>query len=148
MAQEIAKIVRILSADINGELPIYRALMQIKGVKFMFSNAICKKLQLDKNRKIGSLGSEEIKKLEEAIRNPQLPLWIINRKNDPRTGENKHLTGYDLDFAKREDINLLRKIRACRGIRHESNLPVRGQRTKNSFRKNKTVGVVKKKGGK
>lgn len=36
-------------------------------------------------------------------------------------------------------------MRAYRGVRHQHGLPVRGQRTRGSFRKNKTVGVQKKK---
>ncbi len=39
----------------------------------------------------------------------------------------------------------MRKIRCYKGIRHETGQPVRGQRTRSSFRTQKTVGVVKKK---
>jgi small subunit ribosomal protein S13 len=45
----------------------------------------------------------------------------------------------------REDINLLRKIRSYRGIRHERGLKVRGQRTKSTGRRGLVVGVIRKK---
>ena len=46
----------------------------------------------------------------------------------------------------RDDIPRLRKIRAHRGIRHYFGLRVRGQHTKTTGRRGKTVGVAKKKG--
>jgi small subunit ribosomal protein S13 len=40
----------------------------------------------------------------------------------------------------------LRKIKSYRGLRHASNLPLRGQRTKSHFRKNRRKGSgIKKK---
>lgn len=73
------------------------------------------------------------------------PSWLLNRRKDVETGENSHLSGVALDLKKREDINRLRKIKSYKGFRHELGLPVRGQRTRSSFRRNKTVGVSKKK---
>ena len=147
MEKPVEKIVRLLSTDIKGDLPIFNAMLKIKGISFMFSSAICKAMKLNPKTKIGSLNSEDVKKIEEFIKNPNVPEWMMNRKKDPSSGKNKHLVTYDIDFAKREDINKLRKIRSYRGIRHESRLPVRGQRTRSSFRKNKTIGVTKKKKG-
>ena len=44
------------------------------------------------------------------------------------------------------DIDKLKKIRCYRGVRHMQGLPVRGQRTRSSFRKSgKTVGVSREK---
>ncbi len=43
----------------------------------------------------------------------------------------------------------MRKIKSYKGVRHSSGLPVRGQKTKSNFRKNKgKVASVKKKGNK
>ena len=94
------RIVRILSKDIEGKMKIYVGLTKIKGVSWSFSNAVCKKLNIDKNRKMGSLNEEEIKRLSEFIKNPDVPSFIINRRFDFDTGENKHLTGSDLDLQK------------------------------------------------
>jgi small subunit ribosomal protein S13 len=48
-------------------------------------------------------------------------------------------------MARDEDINILRKIRCYRGIRHETGQKVRGQRTKSTGRTGITVGVKRKK---
>ena len=52
-----------------------------------------------------------------------------------------------LDFKLREDLDRLRKIRCHRGLRHYWGVRVRGQHTKTTGRRGKTVGVSKKKGG-
>ena len=140
------RIVRILSEDIEGGMKIYPGLAKIKGVSWSLSNAVCKKLKLDKNRKIGSLTQEEIKKISEFIKDPKLPQYLLNRRRDFSTGEDKHLVGSDLELQKEFDIKRLRKIRSYKGIRHSVGLPVRGQRTRGNFRKNRRKGAgIKKK---
>ena len=45
------------------------------------------------------------------------------------------------------DIKRLKKIKSYKGYRHMSNLPVRGQRTRSNFRRNRRRGAgIKKKG--
>ena len=140
------KIVRILSKDIEGGMKVYPGLTKIKGVSWVLSNATCKILNIEKNRKIGSLTVEEIKKISEFIKNPKLPEYLLNRRKDFETGETKHLTGSDLELTKEFDIKRLKKIKCYKGYRHASGLPLRGQRTRSNFRKNKSKGVgIKKK---
>ncbi|TMS01358.1 40S ribosomal protein S18 [Larimichthys crocea] len=50
-----------------------------------------------------------------------------------------------LDNKLREDLERLKKIRAHRGLRHFWGLRVRGQHTKTTGRRGRTVGVSKKK---
>lgn len=52
-----------------------------------------------------------------------------------------------VDNKLREDLERLKKIRLHRGLRHYWGLRVRGQHTKTTGRKGRTVGVSKKKGG-
>ena len=140
------KVIRFLSKDTEGKMKIYPGLTKVKGISWSFSNAICKKLKIDKIRKIGSLTKEEINKISEFIKNPQVPTHIINRRNDFETGENKHLIGSYLELQTEFDIKKLKKIKSYRGYRHMSGLPSRGQRTRSNFRKNKSKGVgIKKK---
>ncbi|MFA4819322.1 MAG: 30S ribosomal protein S13 [Candidatus Aenigmatarchaeota archaeon] len=143
--KETRRIVRILTTDIDGSLNVERALRKIRGVSFMFSKATCIATGIDPRRKVGQLNETEVKTLEGFIKKPQLPAWMQNRRKDPETGENMHITMADLQLKKRDDINLLRKLRAYKGIRHELGQPVRGQRTRSSFRTQKSVGVSKKK---
>jgi len=140
------KLIRILSKDIEGGLKVYVGLTKIKGISWSLSNAICKGLNLDKNRKIGSLSKEEIEKINDFIKKPKMPVYLFNRKMDLDTGENKHLIGTDLELQKEMDIGRLKKIKSYRGLRHAVGLPLRGQRTKSHFRRNKrkSVGIKKK----
>ena len=147
--KEDERIVRILSKDIEGKTKVYVGLTKIKGVSWTLANATCKKLKISKEKKIGSLTEDEVKKISEFIKNPDVPSFIVNRNSDFESGENRHLTGSDLDLEKEFDVKRLKKIRTYRGLRHSVNLPLRGQRTKSNFRRNrKKAGGIKKKGGK
>ena len=127
-------------------MKIYPGLAKIKGVSWGLSNAVCKVLKIDKARKIGSLSEAEIKKISEFIKNPEVPLYLLNRRHDLESGKDKHLTGSDLELQKELDIKRLKKIKSYRGFRHASGLPMRGQRTRSNFRKNKSKGAgIKKK---
>lgn len=140
------KVVRILQKDIEGDMTIYSGLTKIKGISWSLSNAICKKLNLNKNKKVGLFEKEEIKKIEDFLKNIQLPSHLKNRQKDFETGEERHLTGPDLDLRKEFDIKRLKKIKSYRGFRHVMGLPTRGQRTKSNFRRNRAKGSgIKKK---
>ena len=140
------RVVRILSKDIEGKEAIYSGLTKVKGISWGMSNAVCKKLGFDKRKKIGSLSDDEIKKIEEFMKNPDVPSYLINRKKDLETGEDQHLIGPNLELKKEFDIKRLKKIKSYRGFRHMGGLPVRGQRTRSNFRKNKARGAgIKKK---
>ncbi|MFH1585499.1 MAG: 30S ribosomal protein S13 [archaeon] len=141
------KMVRILATDIEGKMKIYPGLTKIKGVSWGLSNAVCNILKLDKRKKIGSLSAEELKKISDFIKNPQVPSYLINRRQDFDSGSDKHLISSDLELQKDFDIKRLKKIKIYRGFRHMAGLPTRGQRTRSNFRKNrgKSVGIKKKK---
>ena len=142
----IKSIIRVINTDIDGNKTTYNGLRKVKGINFMFANAICSYLNIDKNKKLGTLTPEEIKKIESLVGNPEiLPKWLLNRRKDYDTGKNLHLTTSKLKLSKEFDIKRLKQIKSYRGLRHAWNLPVRGQRTKAHFRKGKTVGVQKKK---
>ena len=140
------KLVRVLSKDIEGKSTIYHGLTKVKGISWGMANAICKALGFEKRRRIGSLTAEEIKKIGDFMVNPKLPNYLFNRKKDFETGENKHLFGTNLELQQEFDIKRLKKIRSYRGYRHAMGLPVRGQRTRAHFRKNrgKATGIKKK----
>ncbi|MBU2589971.1 MAG: 30S ribosomal protein S13 [Nanoarchaeota archaeon] len=149
--QNIRQMVRLISADVLGNKSIYLALQKVRGVGFSLAGAICNIMQLDKNTKIGILTEEQIKKLEGIIKNPSkhgIPGWLLNRRKDYETGEDKHLITADLKLKVEDDVKRLKKIKAYRGMRHAAGLPTRGQRTKGHFRKGKSLGVSRKKAGK
>ena len=145
---EVRQIVRIINADVPGEKQIRMGLTCVTGVGHSFSAAICNQLRLDNSRKVGTLSNEEIKKIEDVIKNPQnhkIPPFMFNRKKDPESGQDRHLNSADLKLSKEFDIKKFKKIKSYKGIRHALGLPVRGQKTRSNFRKGKAVGVSKKK---
>ncbi len=144
MPDDYKHIIRISNVDIEGDKSISQGLQRIKGIGHMFSNAICNNLNIDKGLKIGSLSSEQVKRIESEISNPSFPDWLLNRRKDIETGENKHLTGASLKLQGEFDFKRLQRIKSYRGLRRSQGLPVRGQRTKSNFRHGKTVGVQRK----
>jgi len=141
------QIVRFVETNLDDNKPTQAAIRSIDGVSFMLSNAITKKCGFY-GRKLNELSEGELKRLEEAILNPQsvgIPVWMLNRRNEPVSGKNRHLTASQLDFTHKMDINELKKMKCYRGVRHIQGQPVRGQRTRSSFRKGKSVGVRRKK---
>lgn len=145
---EIKQIVRIVNTDLKGNINTFFALSQIYGVSYSFSNAVCNYLNLDRKKQIGSYSDEEIKKIEEVIKNPlkhNFPKFILNRRKDVETGKDEHLLGSDLKLRKEFDIKRMKTIRSYKGIRHGLGLPVRGQSTRSHFHKGKAQGVKKPK---
>jgi len=124
-------------------------LTQIRGVGYMFANTILNFLKINPNERIGYLSSEQIKSIENVIKNPStsnFPSWFLNRRKDVETGEDKHLITSDIAFTVRNDIEREKTSGSWRGIRHMFGLKVRGQRTRCTGRKGGAVGVAK--GGK
>jgi len=148
--KEHFSIIRIIQTDIPGNKRILTGLTYIKGVSWAISNAICKILKLDENKKIVELSEKEINSIIDFLKNPKLPGFLLNRRKDFETGEDGHLVGSDLEMKKEFDIRRLKKIRSYRGLRHAFGHPTRGQRTRSHFRskgKRKAIGVSKSKTG-
>ena len=138
-------LIRILSTDIPTHKSVYSGLTLIKGISWSFSNAICKKLGIDKEKKIEELSEAERKKIEEFAQNPALPNFLLNRRRDIESEKAAHLLTSDLSLKNEFDIKRLKKIRSYRGLRHALGQPVRGQRTRSHFRKKKIVKAGAKK---
>jgi small subunit ribosomal protein S13 len=143
-------LVRIANTDVDGSKTILYALTKIKGISHMFANAVLSIAHIDKEKKAGVLSEAEVKKVDEIVRQPEkfeVPTWMLNRRKDYDSGEDKHLLTSDLDFTKDNDLKRLKKVKSYRGLRHAWNLPVRGQKTKSNFRHNKgkVMGVKRKK---
>jgi len=143
---EFKHLVRIHGKDLDGGKKIVVALSDIKGVGDNFAASTVSKLGLDPRARVGFLSEAQIQQVEKALQDPAslgLPQWFYNRKRDPETGESKQLLGSDLDLALKGDIDRESNQRSWKGIRHALGLKVRGQRTRTTGRKGKTVGVRK-----
>lgn len=141
---ETQEVVRIARTGVDGTQPISKALTGLKGVGDMYANAISKSLDVEEDKRLGDLSEEKIDEIEEMIKNPDqldLPEWLRNRRKDRETGDNNHLIESDLELKEEFDIRRLKEIGSYKGWRHEIGLPVRGQKTKSSFRSGSKIGV-------
>ncbi|MBW2990847.1 30S ribosomal protein S13 [Candidatus Woesearchaeota archaeon] len=149
--KEFKHLVRIANTDIKGQKHVLYALTGIKGVNVMFANAVCRKARVPVTKKAGYLSDDEVKALESVISKPLqagIPVWMLNRKKDYDSGKDKHLLGGELDFSHEMDIKRMKKTKSYKGLRHQWGLPVRGQKTRSNFRRNKgkgSLGVQRKK---
>lgn len=122
-------MVRISGVNLPEDKRIEYALTLIYGIGWSNVKKILKAVSIDAQKRVKELTEDEIKKIQDFI-----------DKN------------YKVEGDLREEINAnikrLKDIRCYRGIRHERNLPVRGQRTRSNARtkrgKRKTVGALRK----
>lgn len=138
----------MLNTNIDGKQKIMFALTNIKGVGRRYANIVCKKADIDMNKRAGELTDDEVERVVTIMQNPRqykIPDWFLNRQKDIRDGKYSQLLSNNLESKLREDLERLKKIRAHRGLRHYWGLRVRGQHTKTTGRKGRTVGVAKKK---
>jgi small subunit ribosomal protein S18e len=97
----------------------------------------------------GELTTEELERIVTILQTPtqyKIPSWFLNRQRDITDGKDSQAVSNALDSKLRDDLERLKKIRSHRGLRHYWGLRVRGQHTKTTGRRGRTVGVSKKKG--
>jgi small subunit ribosomal protein S13 len=141
--QEEATLIRIAGKDVRGDKKLIVGLTKIRGISWAFANAICKSIDIDGERLVQEISAQEIEMIENFMANPTIPSFLKNRQKDFDDGDDKHLTGADLKLRVEFDIKRLKKIKSYKGNRHALGQPVRGQRTKSHFRKNrKKTGAV------
>ena len=141
------QLVRVSGIVLDGNKEIYRVLPKIRGIGQNTAQVMLHIMGIKEDVKLGSLNEEEIAKIEENILtlNKNIPAWMANRQRDYNTGETLHLTGSELEISQREDITRHKRIKSYKGVRHILGLPVRGQRTRTSFRTGSAIGVSRKK---
>ena len=137
---ELRHIVRIANTDMDGKKNILVGLAKIKGVGINFANAVCRVCNIDVQRKLGSLTDAELVIVESTVKDPAaraIPAWLFNRRHDMDTGKDLHAVAANLQFVEENDVKMMKKIKSYKGIRHMQGAPVRGQRTRSNFRRNK-----------
>ena len=119
---------RIAGVNIPQNKVVHVALTYIHGIGQKFSNDICTKLNINKNKRVNTLTDDEVLKIREFI------------------DANHKVEG---DLRREVSVNIKRLVDlACyRGTRHKKKLPVRGQRTQcNAWtRKWKAIAIPGKK---
>lgn len=145
--EEFQHILRVLNTNVDGRQKIMFALTSIKGIGRRLANLVCKKADVDMNKRAGELSALELENLMIIVANPKqfkIPDWFLNRQKDIKDGRTTQVVSNGLDMKLRDDLERLKKIRNHRGLRHYWGLRVRGQHTKTTGRRGKTVGVSKK----
>jgi len=147
--QQFQHILRLLNTNVDGKRKVQYALTEIKGVGRRYSNIVCKKADVDLKKRAGDLNSDELERIVNIMQNPtqfKIPLWFLNRQKDIVDGKYSQILSNNVDSKLRDDLERLKKIRCHRGLRHYWGVRVRGQHTKTTGRRGKTVGVSKKRG--
>ncbi|MCX8204101.1 MAG: 30S ribosomal protein S13 [Candidatus Nezhaarchaeota archaeon] len=140
-------IVRVAGVDIDGSLKVVHGLTTIKGVGLNLAKMILRAADVSQEARVGYLTEQQVKKIEEILKDPVkygIPAWSLNRQRDPYTGANLHYIGADLEYLVKSDVELMKRIKSWKGLRHAWGLKVRGQRTRTTGRKGGAVGVAKK----
>jgi len=140
-------IVRISNTDVNGEKNLVYGLASIRGLGVHLAALVADQAEIDGKILIGDLTDSQIQKIQETINNinKTAPGWMLNHRKDYETGQNLHFVSTDIDVRLRDEINIMKKIKSYRGVRHELGLAVRGQRTRSNGRKGLALGVEKRK---
>ncbi|CAI5528359.1 unnamed protein product [Closterium sp. Naga37s-1] len=135
-------ILRVLNTNVDGRTKIMYALTSIRGIGRRFANIVCKKADVDLNKRAGELSAAELENLMVIVGNPRqfkIPDWFLNRQKDYKDGRYSQVVSNGLDMKMRDDLERLKKIRNHRGLRHYWGLRVRGQHTKTTGRRGRTV---------
>ncbi len=142
---EIRHIVRVAGTDLEGKKSVMYALTGIKGISRRIAKILSVNSGLDPQATLGYLKDAEIEKLQSSVDSITMiiPSWMANKQNDIMSGEDRQLIGTDVLLGLNEDLNLMKKMRSYKGVRHDRGLRVRGQRTRSTGRKGRTVGVTR-----
>ncbi|CAE7779561.1 RPS18, partial [Symbiodinium necroappetens] len=98
---------------------------------------VCKKCDIDLNKRAGELTTDEVNKIVAVVSKPlefKIPAWMLNRNRDVKDGKTSQKYANFLDQALREDIERMKRVRLHRGLRHYWGIRVRGQHTKTTGR--------------
>ena len=118
---------RIAGVNIPQNKVLHVALTYIHGIGKRYSNEICTKLNIEKNKRVNSLTDDEVLKIREFI-------------------DGNYKVEGDLRRETSLSIKRLIDLGIYRGIRHKKKLPVRGQRTRCNARtrKGKAIAIAGK----
>lgn len=121
---------RISGVTIPTEKQVQISLRYIYGIGPVFAAQILEKAKVEPTTRVKDLSEAELKRIRDII-------------------DADYVVEGDLQRVVTNNIKRLKEINAYRGLRHKSNLPSRGQRTRTNARtrrgKKSTVGGTKKK---
>ncbi|KAH7661156.1 Ribosomal protein S13 protein [Dioscorea alata] len=107
-------ILCVLNTNVDWKQKIMFALTSIKCIGRRFANIVCKKADVDMNKRAGELSPAELENLMTIVANPcqfKIPDWFLNRKKDYKDGRYSQVVSNALDMKLRDDLERLKKIR-------------------------------------
>nr|XP_023395971.1 40S ribosomal protein S18 [Loxodonta africana] len=132
--EKFQHILRVLNTNIDGRRKIAFAITAIKGVGRRYAHVVLRKADIDLTKRAGELTEDEVERVITIMQNPRqykIPDWFLNRQKDVKDGKYSQVC---ID----EGSGGVGKFLTC-------SLRVRGQHTKTTGRRGRTVGVSKKK---
>jgi len=109
---------RVAGVDIPNNKKVHISLRYIYGIGPVNAAELCKKAEVDPDKKASGLTEDELARMATIIDN-EIPVEGVLRRQVS------------------QNINRLRSIQSYRGDRHRRGLPVRGQRTQKNARTRK-----------
>lgn len=144
-------IVRIAGKDVKGQVHLRRALTAVRGISHTLavaaSTVLEKELSIAPDTRVGDLSEEQIEKIDSVLNSLQdhgVPAFLLNRRVDFNSGNDRHVIMNDLLFETTQDLDREKKAYSWKGFRHTYGQKVRGQRTRNTGRTGMAVGVLRK----
>ncbi len=102
----------ILNLNLKSKKKLIYLLKSVYGIGLLFSKEICKSLGYDYNIRFSALKKKDINKLNSLV-----------------TIKYKYIIDTELKKNIHDNIIKMKEIKTYKGIRHQYNLPVNGQRT-------------------
>ncbi|KAA8591243.1 hypothetical protein FQN60_002186 [Etheostoma spectabile] len=138
--EKFQHILRVLNTNIDGRRKIAFAITAIKA-------------DIDLSKRAGELTDDEVERVVTIMQNPRqykIPDWFLNRQKDVKDGKYSQFKKFQQD-ATSDDVES--DVLAIAGVASQTHLwkwdrpglRVRGQHTKTTGRRGRTVGVSKKK---
>jgi len=145
-------IVRIAGKDMKGEVPLVRGLVRVRGIGHTLSISVAQtihnELGISPSTRVGDIPEEQMEKIDKMLHElntfKNIPKYLLNRRGDYTTGEDKHDIMNDLIFDVTQDLERDKKEYTWKGYRHFYGQKVRGQKTRNTGRTGMAVGVLRK----
>ncbi len=79
--------VRIFNKNIDGRVPIFQSLIDVKGVSGICSQLVCDKAKIESNKPTGFLTAAEVKTVVAIVENPtahNFPAWLFRSRSRSR----------------------------------------------------------------
>ena len=90
MGEDFQYVLRILNTNVDGRQKVMYAMCSIKGIGRRLSCLICKKADIDLNKRAGELSNDEVDRIITIVQNPRqfkIPDWFLNRQKDNKDGK-------------------------------------------------------------